>query len=119
MYRAVHRILISDAFRNLALFLGGIAFLLTSIGVGRLSSTINEQRKERICRFDISAEVSELQARIAAVTGRIFVVAIVNPRDPDNPINTPELLSLAANLDDLISELEPAITAQNEASKNC
>ncbi len=112
--RVVRRAVASDIFRGSSIFAGALAALLVSVVVRELSETIHDQHTERICWFERTAEVDEITARMQAVNGRIFELAILNPQE-----DPPELRELARELNTLTSRLEPAIEAQVEATKDC
>lgn len=83
--RIVRRAIASDIFRGLSIFIGSLAALLVAF-------TLRDQHQERICWFERTAEVDEIEARIQAVTSRIFTVALTNPEE-----RPPELQDLARN----------------------
>lgn len=95
----------------------GAAVLLTTLYLGRLTGTIDDQKDERNCRFDLTTETDRLDSDIAVTQARIFEAAILRPNPGGGP--TDEMRDLGRQLHDLISNRDEAYTRRAQASARC
>jgi hypothetical protein len=107
----IRRISRAERLKGLGIFLLGVSAVITSIVAWTALQQAADLRHEQECRFEISAEVNEVNERINAITGEIFVAAIA-----DDDARAQEL---GMELDTQLHALEPAIERRNEAVATC
>lgn len=96
----------------------GAAILLTTLYLGDLIHTVNDQKTERNCLFELSTETDKIDSDIAVKQAQIFEAAILRPGSGGGT-RTEELIMLGNQLHDLIKDRGPAYTRRAQSEARC
>lgn len=95
----------------------GASVLLATIFLGRLVQTVEDQRDERACLFDVTTQTDRIEGDMLDKQAEIFEAAILRPNPGGG--STPELQRLGHDLTVLRDRREKAYEKRDEATKEC